>query len=113
MSVRCGERLSLSFYPFHYYAHGIVLFFGSELMAFLYSVPFLKTSAATASCGVLGYEYRMATHGSLFAVVGYDFWSKAFANKVLSVAAYSAYAFTVDIFNVALFQSETASECRL
>ena len=40
-------------------------------MAFRDMMPLLKASTAAASGGVLGDEYRMATHGSLPAVIGY------------------------------------------
>ena len=40
-------------------------------MAFRDMMPLLKASTAAAAGGVLGDEYRMATHGSLPAVIGY------------------------------------------
>ena len=72
LHIRVMCRLfNLSFYPFHYYVYGVLLFVIRQFMAFLYAVPFLHAATAATSCCMLCGEYRMPAHWGLPAVVGY------------------------------------------
>ena len=59
----------LSFNPCHKYGYSILLFGYCQLSACGYMVPLAEAAAATTARGMLGYEYGMASHGSLLAVI--------------------------------------------
>lgn len=56
-------------------------------------VPLAEAAAATTARGMLGYEYGMASHGSLLAVIWNISRSEPSGYEVLSMLAYSGNPF--------------------
>lgn len=56
-------------------------------------VPLAEAAAATTARGMLGYEYGMASHRSLLAVIWNISRSEPSGYEVLSMLAYSGQSF--------------------
>ena len=98
----------MSVQPFHDDVHDIALLRSCELSAFWYAVPFLKTVAATAAGGMLGYEwwkYAMS-HRSLLPVVWDISRSKTLGNYLPCPLLYLRPSLLMDIFLVLLIEIE-------